>query len=410
MLTIRLRAEAAMSHLTPPIWRILAHSIILGLAMSVADLLFNFYLVSLGYGTDTAGLLSTVYRFAGVVAGIPIGMLIDRAGAQRALRIGAATYALGWVALLMVTNIWALVVAQAVIGASGLLAMTAVVPLLANVTPSEHRASIFGLNAGAALVIGLVGGTVGGLLPGLLSSLAAVGPQSTTAYRMALISVVVLGLLALIPVLRKIELLPEEPSRTRPAGAEQTHDRLPLGFLVRMTIPALLLGVGAGVFLPFQNLFFRQQFLLPDAAVGTILACGALTMGLGAMFGSPIARRLGLKRAAAFLRLGAAAPMLLMLSPVLIPAVIGFFIRGACIGASFPLSDAYSMQLISARNRGKLVSTTSMAWSLGWAATSSVAGLIEKQYGFTPLLLIAAVSYILSAIAIFALPNEQGGA
>jgi MFS family permease len=406
VVALRLRAQAAMAQLSPPIRRILAHSLILGLAMSVADLLFNFYLVSLGYATDTAGFLSTVYRFAGVVFGIPIGMLIDRVGAQRALQIGAVLYALGWVAQLMASQLWALVITQAIIGAAGLLALTATVPLLTNITTGEQRAAIFGINAGAAMVIGLIGATVGGVLPAFFAGFLNVGAQSITAYRLALGSVVILSLLALLPVLQTITLLPDAAPRTKMTADERMQERLPFMFVVRMTLPALLLGIGAGAFLPFQNLFFRQQFQLSDAVVGTILACGALTMGLGAIFGSPIAKRLGLKRAAAIIRLGAAPMMLVMLIPALVPATIGFFIRGACIGASFPLNDAYTMQIVSPRNRGKIVSATSMVWSLGWAITSSVAGLIEKQYGFTPLLIVACVSYILSSLAIFALPDS----
>ena len=62
------RPLSTLHHVSPPVWRILLHSSLFGLASSVADLLFNFYLVSLGYGTDTAGLLSTVNRMAGVVS------------------------------------------------------------------------------------------------------------------------------------------------------------------------------------------------------------------------------------------------------------------------------------------------------------------------------------------------------
>jgi MFS family permease len=254
------------------------HSLILGLAMSVADLLFNFYLVSLGYGTDVAGYLSTIYRFAGVVAGVPIGILINRAGPQMAIRIGAGMFALGWLVQLNLTDLWALAITQAIIGASGLMALTAIVPLLTGVTHQDQRASIFGLNAAAALVIGLVGGTIGGLLPGFAAGFLAVGPQSTAAYRVALGIVVILGIVAIIPVLRTITLDADAQVRRQPAGAQQAADRLPFWFVVRMVLPALTLGIGAGVFLPFQNLFFRQQFQLPDAIVGTLLACGALAM------------------------------------------------------------------------------------------------------------------------------------
>jgi MFS family permease len=407
VLSIRTRAAAAAAQLTPPVRRILMHSLIFGLAMSIADLLFNFYLVSLGYGTDMAGFLSTIYRFAGVVAGVPIGMLIDRAGPQRAIQVGATIFALGWAGQLMITEVWALAITQAIIGAAGLLTLTSVVPLLTGITTNEQRASIFGLNAGAALVIGLVGGTVGGVLPALGATLLNVGPQTTEAYRLALGIVVVMALLALLPLIQRITLDAVSAPRRQAAGAGQPSDRLPLSYLFRMTLPSLTLGIGAGVFLPFQNLFFRQQFQLSDALVGTILACGALAMGLGAMLGAPVAKRMGVKQAAAWTRLGAVPCMLLMLSPVLWISTIGFLIRGWFIGASFPLNDAYAMQITSPRHRGTLVSVTSMLWSLGWAITSSVAGWVESQYGFTPLIMVAAVAYVFSGLAIFWLPSEQ---
>ncbi|GAB4112343.1 MAG: MFS transporter [Roseiflexaceae bacterium] len=404
MLSIRLRMQQATAQLTPPIRRILLHSLLLGLAMSVADLLFNFYLVSLGYASDTAGYLSTVYRFAGVIAGVPIGMLIDRTGAQRALIAGALLFALGWIIQLTQTALWALVLTQALIGAAGLLALTSVVPLLTGVTSPEQRAAIFGMNAAAALLIGLIGGTVGGLLPGIAAGFLSTGPQTTLAYQVALGIVVVLALIAIIPVIRPVELLANE--RERPSTTNNKSERIPFRMLVRLSMPALLLGIGAGAFLPFQNLFFRQQFQLSDEFVGTIVACGALSMGLGAMFGSPIAKRIGLKRSSALLRALSAPAMLLMMVPFLPVAVIGYFIRGWGIGASYPLSDAFLMQIVSPRQRGTVVSALSICWSLGWAATSSIAGWSQSQHGFGPSMVVAAVAYVLSAASIMYLPDE----
>ena len=109
-----LRARTVLAQLTPPVRRILAHSMLLGFAGSIADLLFNFYLVSLGYAAETAALL---------------------------------------------------------------LAQTAVVPLLAQVTTTAQRPAMFGLNAAAALVSGLVGSAVGGLLPALAGLMLGSGSQ-----------------------------------------------------------------------------------------------------------------------------------------------------------------------------------------------------------------------------------------
>ena len=109
---LSLRARAALGQLNPPVRRILLHSMLLGFSGSIADLLFNFYLISLGYAADTAGLLATISRVAGVVLGLPIGLLIDRAGARRALLVGVALYAGGWALKLLSGSLWALSAAE----------------------------------------------------------------------------------------------------------------------------------------------------------------------------------------------------------------------------------------------------------------------------------------------------------
>jgi MFS family permease len=389
-----------MARISPPVWRILLHSSLFGLAASVADLLFNFYLVSLGYGADTAGLLSTVNRMAGVTLGLPIGLLIDRIGARRSLILGVLVYSGGWALALLSGALWALALTQFLVGAAQILALTAVVPLMTGVTSAGDRAAVFGLNTSAAMVVGLLGSAAGGLLPALGAALTASGPQDVVAYRLALTAVVAFGLAAALPVLRGVsELGRDDPA----ASAAPVEPRLAPVRLLRFALPALLLGVGSGALLPFQNLFFRQQFGLGDAAVGVVLATSALVMGLGAVIGAPVSARLGLQRAAAVLRVGAVPAMLLMLVPALLPATAGFCLRGLFVAASFPLNDALVMQVTPARQRGAAMSLTSVLWSLGWAGASIVSGWAQLRWGFVPAILAAAAAYALSSLAIRAI-------
>lgn len=400
MLSLRARAQTTIAQLSPPIRRILLHSLILGLAMSVAELLFNFYLVSLGYAADAAGLFSTIYRAAGVVVGLPIGLLIDRLGSQRSLLLGASVFALGWAIQLTMSAFWALAVCQALIGAASILALTAVVPLLTGVTPANQRASIFGMNAAAALVIGLVGSSIGGLLPTIAASLIQVDARDTEAYRLALGTVVALGFLATVPVLRHI---PSE-ERDLPSAVQEAAQQLPVRTLILYALPSFLLGIGGGALLPFMNLFFRQEFGLSDAVVGSVLAWSALGMGVGAILGSPLATRIGLQRAATWLRFCSAPAILLMLVPFLIPAAAGAFLRGLFIAASYPLNDALVMQSVSPRQRGTAMSLMSVLWSLGWAVAAAISGWSQTRMGFAPALVSAAVAYALSAVAIARMP------
>lgn len=399
-----LAARAGLARLSPAVWRILTHSLLYGLALSIADLLFNFYLVSLGYAADTAGLLSTVGRGAGMLLGVPIGLLIDRVGPQRAILAGLAAYCGGWALLLQARELWALVGAQFLVGAAYILAATAVTPLLTGVTSEEDRATVFGLNASAALIIGLVGSVLGGVLPTLAAGLLGVGPQDTAAYRLALVAVIALGAAAMLPVLGALPVVEEERRVGPVADADR---RLPIRRLLRFAVAGLLLGIGGGAILPFQNLFFRDVFGLGDAAVGVVLAVASLGMGLGALLGAPVTKRTGLRRGAALLRLIAAFGTLVMLVPALAPAIAGFFLRGLFVAASFPMNDALVMRLTPPRQRGMAASLMSVLWAGGWAGAALVSGAVQIRWGFAPLIVVVALSYVLSALAIVTLPEGQ---
>jgi MFS family permease len=396
-----LATRAGFARLSPPVVRILAHSLLYGLALSIADLLFNFYLVSLGYAADTAGLLSTVGRGAGMLLGIPAGLLIDRLGAQRSLLAGLAVFCGAWVLLLQARELWALIVAQFFVGASFSLATTAVTPLLTGVTTDDDRASVFGLNASAALIVGLLGSALGGVLPTLSARLLGVDAQDTAAYQLALVSVIVLSVAAMLPVLGAFPVV-EEKRQVGLDGLEAPP--LPITMLLRFALAGLLLGLGGGALLPFQNLFFRESFGLSDAAVGIVLAVASLGMGLGALIGAPVSKRTGLRTGASGLRMLAAAGVLFMLLPALAPAIMGFFLRGLFVAASFPMNDALIMRHTPPRQRGMAVSLMSVMWAGGWAAASLVSGAFQVRYGFAPLIVIVAMTYVLSAMAIYTLP------
>lgn len=394
-------ARAGFGRLSPAVWRILLHSLLFGLAMSVADILFNFYLASLGYGPDTAGLLSTVARGSGMLMGIPMGLLIDRLGSQRAIVIGLAIYCVGWAVLLSARELPLLLLGQFVVGASYLLAGTAVTPLLSAVTHDSERSRIFGLNASATLIIGLLGSVVGGALPTLTGAALGVDPQDAAAYRLALTAVIGLGLAAMLPLLAPMRRV-EEP---RVAGAGgPAGERMATSRMLLFALPAFTLGIAGGLFLPFQNLFFRGEFGLDDAAVGVMLAVGSLGMGLGALLGSPVTARLGLRKGTALLRLSTVGTMLLMIVPLLPVALLGFFLRGLFVAASFPQMDALAMRHTPAAQRGAMMSLTSVLWSGGWALSAVISGVVQTRWGFAPVMIAAAVAYLFSALSIITLP------
>lgn len=379
--------------------RALLHSLLFGFALSIAELLFNFYLASLGYAADVAGLFSTVMRVAGVLLGIPGGMLIDRIGARWALILSMLIYALSWIIMLSTAWLGLLLLAQLLIGAAYTVAMAAIVTLLASAVSADLRAYVFSLNASATLVIGLVGNVVGGALPAFASTLVQSDPQSVAAYRLAMISIVVLALIAALPLLQ-LKLAPQEYYGGN-AGAAAPRRRLSSGRLLRLSMGSLFLGAAGGWILPFQNLYLRQEFGLSDSGIGILLGWIALAMGLGALLGTPVARCLGTQRAAGLLRLAAAPAMLLMaLVPVLGAAIGGLVVRGIGVCASYPLYDSLIMEATPPRQRGMSAAVLNATWALGWAVCAAISGVVQVQWGFEPVLLASFACYIASAWAI----------
>jgi MFS family permease len=408
MTSITANLRLSLAQIPFAVWRILAHSFLFGFALSIADILFNFYLISQGYTVNDVGLLSMVGRAAGMVMGLPMGWLIDRLGPQRAMIVGVVVYAVGWIGLLQAPALPWLITAQFVVGASYLLSATAVTPLLALVTREDQRPLVFGMNASATLIVGLIGSAVGGMLPLLAAGIIAVDPRSTPAYCLALTSVIVLSIVALLPVLSHLPAVIETTADDTPGAVVATrHSWLTL---LWFSLPSFLLGVGGGAILPFQNLFFRDQFGLSDASVGLALAMASLGAGIGALFGAPVVRRIGLQHGAALLRLGAAPAMLLMLTPWLPLAIIGFFARGFFIAASYPMNDALVMGATPTTQRGLAMSLMSLLWAGGWAISAVIWGWVVPVFGYGPQIVAAAVAYALSAFVIWSLRLQRTAA
>ena len=385
---------------SPAVVRILAHSLLFGLAASVSDVLFNFYLHSLGYGNEVAGQMNSLFRMAGFVFGIPLGMLIDRRGALKILYFGICTYALGWALLLTWTDIRIIAPVYFLIGAANIATYTSIIPLLSSVIEPKQRATLFGINAGATVAVGFVGSLFGGALPGLVAPLLGVSATDSLAYRVALFSVTIIGLIAIVPLLGVHAAVTKQQSDGRMPVS--TMDQTPIPFLRIMGFASqsLLLGVAGGLVVPFQNLFYRQQFHLDDAKVGLILALSAFAMGFGSTIGGAMAKRFGLRRATALSRLLSAPTLLLMLVPSLWVSCLAYFLSRIMVGITFPLADALVMQSVP---------VSSMVWSLGWAGTAYLSGFIQRDYGFYWVFIASAVAYAVNAGMFYLIPFKDEG-
>jgi MFS family permease len=417
VVTLRSQWREFLAGGSPDVYRILFHGMLFGMSFSISDMLFNFYLQSLGYDNAVAGQMQSVFRLAGVLFGVPIGMVIDRVGAQRMLYIGISTYASCWLLLLLigdaplvtpfgtVSSLMLISIVYFVIGAANMTTYTAVVPLLSTIIEPQQRAAMFGINAAASTMIGFVGSIVAGLLPSWVGMVVGVDATSETAYRTALYCVSIFGLLAIIPLsgVKKAPKVQPAPTATRDE-VPATAPRLSFMRLLLFAMPSVFFGIAGGMFIPFQNLYFRQEFNANDSLVGLSIALGSLAMGIGSIMGGPLSKRLGVRRATAFSRFMAAPMMFLMLIPQFYVVSAAYDLNRALVGLTFPLFSALVMQSVPLQQRGTATSMSSMTWSLGWAGSAILSGYMQQNGNFEAVIIISGISYIISALLVQFIP------
>jgi len=60
-----------------------------------------------------------------------------------------------------------------------------------------------------------------------------------------------------------------------------------------------------------------------------------------------------------------------------------------------PLFDAFAMERTKEAEQGTINSLRVLAWSFGWAVGPYISGIVQQQYGFSPLFITTAVLYTL---------------
>jgi MFS family permease len=199
------------------------------------------------------------------------------------------------------------------------------------------------------------------------------------------------------------EELPTAHADRPPRPQVVTELRFMVGALrsaVPFLISPLLISSGAALLIPFLNIYFRQRYGAPDAALGLVFAIIGLATG-GATLAAPLlARRLG-KMGSVVLTQALAIPCLLLLAiaPSLWLAAVIALARGALMNMAAPLYDAYAMERSAEATRPMVIGLINGAFSLGYIVGPTISAQVQRDYGFTPIFLATAGFYAAAALA-----------
>ncbi|HSF82507.1 MAG TPA: MFS transporter [Anaerolineales bacterium] len=366
--------------------------------------LFNLYLLAVGYDIEFIGLRILLGSLASGLTALPAGMISDRIGRKLSFVLGDGMGALMSLIAISTTNEPLLLVTAVVGGVFSSLHGVAEPAFMAENSENYERVHLFSVSSGTRTAAAIIGSALAGLVPLLLAT--AEGANTIGLYR----GVAYLGIggwfASLIPAVMLQQVMDRRPAAGLDFGrlfANVRHPRL----IFKLTLPEVLVGFGAGFALPLMNVFFKSGVGSEEIEIGAVFAAGQAFLVVGSFLAPFVAARLG-KVNSVLLTRAASIPFILLmgfsidlgsgLSSVLSIAGLAYIARITLMNMASPVRSAFAMEILDPGERGTQVGLEQALWS----GLSGVAGYLGARMmdagDFTSPFLLMAGLYLLAVI------------
>lgn len=369
----------------------LAGTFLMGVGHGAVWVHMNLYYRELGIGEEMIGRILSSQSLGTVLMAIPAALLIDRVPARWVFGMASIGYACSIGSQLLTGDPQLIRFLALLAGMSFTVHWATAAPFFMRNSAGTERIYLFGFAHAietTATIVAAVG--VGWAVQGL-----AVTYPKLQSFRFALLGVAVLALLALVAFMR---------IQSRPPARERRTLRTYLAardwpLLGKILFPSATVGLGAGLIIPFLNLYFKERFGQDSLQIGGFFAVSQFFTVLGFLLGPAVAHRLGILRTVVLTEL-ASIPFFLLLafSQSLPVAVFAFWMRGALMNMNHPLMTNFSMELVSADQQAVTNSLRMLSWNLSWMVSTQAGGWMIERYGFVPPMLITIGLYAFSSV------------
>jgi MFS family permease len=318
----------------------LTYATVTGVAMGIYRLIFNFYILSLGFDEKLVGNLVTASSLTALIFALPMGYLADILGRKASLLIAAALISIS-IGMMVIWPIPLIFFAMNILSGIGQsLAAVTMSPFLMENSREYERTYLFSFGSGIQMVAASIGNWIGGYLPTWVAGVRGVDPVSSQAYGGTILVVAIALAIGILPL--ALIKMPRLDYGERTIFAPFSYAAKNPVKLTKLILPMLITSIGAGLIMPFMNVFFRIQYGQSDQVIGMLFAWGSLAMGLGLLAAPPLADRMG-KIQLVVISQGLSIPFLILLgfSPLFWVSAIAYYIRVALMNMSSPVYQTF---------------------------------------------------------------------
>lgn len=363
------------------------------------EVLFNLYLLAIGFDAAFIGLRLVIGGIAGAFAALPAGIISDRIGRKASFITGDggnAAFSLIEItstapAILLMTPVFRRVF--------GTLHEITEPPFMAENSKPRERVHLFSVASGT----GTVAATLGALVVAAFPLVTATIAEKIFYYRVAVAIGIVGWFLSLIPALLLKEVVKEKTSARKwsPVSLRNLQSR---DTVKKLIIADGLISFGAGLALPFLNVYFKRAFSVNEYYIGVTFALGSLFLAAASFLAPLASSRLG-KVGAVFVARTLSVPFIILLAytasnaslpGIVLVASFAFIGRTTLMNMSGPVADAFRMELLLPSERATVVGLESAAGQLLTGTASLLGGVIISAGDFTSPFIAMALVYLSS--------------
>ncbi|MDX1436322.1 MAG: MFS transporter [Anaerolineales bacterium] len=361
-------------------------AVFMAIALGIQLVLFNLYLLEIGYDEDVIGQIAALIALGVAIGGLPAGILYDRYGGKISF-IAATIGMMATMGLMAITpDPLALRALAFIHGLANSIFFVSIFPFITDQSTQEERSYLYGLNLAIWSGFRVVGTFVAGYLPVLWSSTLSL-QGNIEQLQLSLLLAALLGLIALIPL-----------TRIRRAGSRggqwDWRSLVPSAdsrsAILRSAVILTMSGIVIGLTQPFYNVYFKRVFEADTALIGNLFALSEMTALISALLVPYLVARWGLVLGPT-LAISLAAPLTLMMGlPLALPIITILFLTKVGLEwlGNTPLMNLI-MEVVAPEDRGT-VSGVRLVTNYGAQSVAGiVGGLIVVQAGYTWLFVIA---------------------
>jgi predicted MFS family arabinose efflux permease len=355
------------------------------------------YMKSEGFhDAEIADIIS--WRFAGVLLlAIPLGYYIKGKPVRKlfyASSIGVPLFALLIIACTHFRMHYALIAVQFLWGASFTFMQIPILPFILRNTPAEHQTPTIALSYSTWSLAGISSAV-------LVWALNSFDPRIFSE-RNLLVGISFAAFAGLLLLRRvKHEALHNE-TMEKVTNADGKHD---WNLIAKALLPALIIATGAGLTIPFINLFFARVHHLSTDVISLWNFAAALLVAVAALFVPRIKERIGYKLAIPLTQSFAVLSLVLLattewythLHAAVAIAVGCYLLRQPLMNLAGPMTSEISMKYVGKRNQEMTSALISAIWSGSWfISTRFIFGVLrETGWPYVSIFLITAALYAL---------------